>query len=328
MLYGVCVVILSCSDNSDGLLSQDNELNKSPFADFGNLDAEDFLGFGIDPNNAGYLKRYPLNNPAQLAQKYRDSGMEFYVITSPASIRDTYDVPFISYSFGTFRNPITTSHTAFGYYRYYREYKQPADRQSFLNNIDWLVENCDENYYLRYDFDWEHVPGITMQDGWISGMAQGEALSAMCMAYELTRDSDYMNKATGFFQTLYQNTDTTWSFMIDKKGYYWLEEYPNVDLCHVLNGFLFGIWGFWNYYVITGDEFALTLFEAGIRTVLDNLDVWNIKGVNYSRYCKHTQAHKYHYIHQTQFQAYADILNIPEFEDAIKLITKIDLPVE
>jgi hypothetical protein len=154
-------------------------------------------------------------------------------------------------------------------------------------------------------------------------MAQGEALAAMCMAYHLTGGRKYLKTAEGFFQTLYSNTNATWCFIIDKDGYYWLEEYPNEDFCHVLNGFLFALWGLWDYYVITGNNFSLTLFKAGIRTVIDHLEFWNIENENMSRYCSHSIVEDYHEIHQNLFRAYADLLNIPAFNDAVELFTQV-----
>ena len=318
----ITMTFFSCGRDSKNPLSSNSDSDTNPFASSDSLTVEDYLGFQIDRNNSNYLKKYDLKNAESLAQLYRESGMEFFVVTSPYTTRDENNIPIVKYWFGDYRNPVTTCHTAFGYYRYYKETLLETYKKSFLNNIEWLYENCDENYYLRYQFDWEHVNGVDLPSGWISAMAQGEALAAMCMAYDLTGGLKYLKTAEGLFQTLYSNTETLWSFMIDENGYYWLEEYPNKDFCHVLNGFLFGLWGIWDYYVITGDEFALTLFKAGIRTILDNLSLWNLVGEDMSKYCSHSIVENYHEIHQTQFKAYAELLNIPEFNDAAELFTQ------
>ncbi|MFC1552639.1 D-glucuronyl C5-epimerase family protein, partial [Candidatus Latescibacterota bacterium] len=317
---------LSCDNDSKNPVSPDRNTQENPFSSSDSLVVDDFLGYQIERSETGYLNTYDLQNAESLAESYRKSGMEFFVVTSPYKTLDENNVPIVHYWFGEYRNPVTTCHTAFGYYRYYMETLHEGYKQSFLNNIKWLYENCDDNYYLRYQFNWEHVHGIDLLSGWISAMAQGEALAAMCMAYNLTGSQKYLKTAEGLFTTLYKNTDTTWCYMIDGKGYYWLEEYPNGDFCHVLNGFLFGLWGIWDYYVITGDEFALTLFEAGIKSILDNLSFWNIEEKDMSKYCSHIIVEDYHVIHQTQFKAYADLLNIPEFNEAAELFIQTAAP--
>jgi hypothetical protein len=313
--------ILCFSCDKDSPTSHNSIPSTNPFANIENLSVTDLLGFSLAADCTDYLKMYPIPNAVALAEEYRASGMPSFLMNSPYPTRDENNVPLVHYSFGIFRNPVTTCHTAFGYYRYYQETKLESDKQSFLNNIEWLCNSCDKDYYLRYTFPGDHVPGQIIQTGWVSAMAQGEALEAMCIAYNLTGNKKYLDTATGLFRSLYINTDDTWTFMIDQKGYYWLEEYPNEDFCHVLNGFMFGLWGLWDYYVITGDEFALNLFQAGIKTILDNISFWNVEGQNMSMYCRHQIAgDAYHSIHITELQKYADFFGIPEFLDAIETL--------
>ncbi len=126
-----------------------------------------------------------------------------------------------------------------------------------------------------------------------------------------------------FFQTLYRNNGSLWCIMVDENGYYWHEEYPNPDYCHVLNGMLYSLWGLWDYYAITGDTFALTLFLAGIRSIADNYQMDNIEGVNSSKYCMHKADPKepYHTLHIDLLEMYLNWFEIPEFSEAIEVLT-------
>lgn len=167
-----------------------------------------------------------------------------------------------------------------------------------------------------------------MEKGWISAMAQGEALGALSVAFHATGDDKYLECANYIFTTLHTNTDSLWCFGIDNKGYYWLEEYPTEDFCHVLNGMLYALWGIWDYYVVTRDQFALILFKAGIKTICDNYPRWKEKYLDYSYYCWHRpMSAYYHQVHLTQLQTYADFFGIPEFRNAVDCFSKVDTSI-
>ena len=153
-------------------------------------------------------------------------------------------------------------------------------------------------------------------------MAQGHALGAVSVAYFYTGDSTYLNTANGIFKTLYSNNDDYWCVVVDENQYYWLEEYPNVDICHVLNGKITGLFGLWEYYVITRDPFALKLFQAGIRTLADHTGIWNIHDQNGSYYCLHHSSYLgYHLKHLYQLEFFGNFFGVQELVDAVGLFS-------
>ena len=154
-------------------------------------------------------------------------------------------------------------------------------------------------------------------------MAQGMALGAVSIAYHYTGDSIYLNTANGIFNTLYSNNDDYWCVLVDENQYYWLEEYPNVDICHVLNGKIAGLFGLWEYFVITRDPFALKLFQAGIRTLTDHLSFWNIPNQNYSYYCLHHKSYPaYHLTHLYQLEFLGSVFGVQELVDAVGMFSE------
>ncbi len=271
------------------------------------------------------LAIYELADVEQIAEAYRTGGVRwFYERHTPdllAPFLDSTNVPLIEYNFGSHRNPVMTSQAALAFYNGYLDTGSEEYLDVFKTNVDWLLENHDD-YYLRYDFPWRHG-GRLLERGWVSAMGQGEALAAVSSAYHLTGEQKYLDAATGFFETLYRNTDSTWAFTVDEQGYYWLEEYPNPDTCHVLNGKLFGLWGLWAYYVVTDDSFALELFAAGIRTIADHYPIWNIRDKDESRYCLHGLYFPfYHETHLRQFTDYLTYFELPEFDAATELFRR------
>lgn len=278
------------------------------------------LGNVIDLDTTN-LKLYQIQNPDSLADIWLEKGMPFYnqydVIYG---ILDSNLIPIIDYSFGAHRNPVSTAQIAFAFYEDLLRTNDPEYEVGFLNNVNWLVANHDTNYYFHYDFRYNHG-GRILNSGWVSAMAQGLALNAVSMAYSYTGDSIYLKTANGIFKTLYSNTDEYWCVVVDENRYYWLEEYPNQDICHVLNGKIAGLYGIWEYYVITRDPFALKLFQAGLRTIIDHTNIWNIPGQNASYYCEHHSSYlNYHLLHLYQHEFLGNLFGIQELKDAVGLI--------
>ena len=272
---------------------------------------------------SAYFKEFEIHNADSIAEAYLQTPMKYFAKhLINYDILDENMIPIISYDFGDFRNPVSTAHNA---YACYEEFINTGDQQYldwFYTNVDWLIDYKDEDSYLRYEFDWYHYYGL-MEAGWISAMAQGEALAAACMAYHASGDEKYLEAAEDFFTVMYVNKDRLWCFGIDDEDYLWYEEYPNVDFCHVLNGKLFGMWGLWDYYCITGDEFALSLFQGGLASVLDNYPMWNFVGSDGSRYCQHENScSNYHPVHLDELRKYRDFFNIDEFNDIIETFTE------
>lgn len=280
-----------------------------------------FLNLAIDPAKPN-LKTYAGGvDYERLANAYAVNGMPDVFQHKVWDALDSTTVPIIQYPFGKYYNPVTTSQTARAFHERYLQSRNPVDERRFLKNVEWLMKNH-RKYYFRYQFTYRHVSIPILEKGWISAMAQGEALGTLSVAYHATGEEKYLDCARGVFATLHTNTDSLWCFGVDEKNYYWLEEYPSEDFCHVLNGKLYALWGIWDYYVVTRDPFALTLFKAGIRTVADNYSYWQARTGKWSYYCRHRFAEAgYHQIHLSQLQIYADFFGIPEFREALRRLS-------
>ncbi|NIR47691.1 hypothetical protein GWO43_04465 [candidate division KSB1 bacterium] len=273
-----------------------------------------------DPN----LKLYPLKNIQEIAEDYTGSAMPFLIqFRVNYNLLDENQIPIIEYDFGEHRNAVTSCITALAFYDEYQSTGGLDFKQGFLNNVEWLVNSIGADGYYHYEFEWWHAPEAVLKKGWVSGMAQGLILAVLARAYQETSDENYLQPAQNVFSTLYTNTTDYWTIYVDSANYYWIEEYPNADSCHVLNGMLYALWGIWDYYVISGDSLALKLLRAGIRTLADHYAIWNIDGQDTSRYCLHyDDPTNYHSIHLEQFEKYANFFNIPEFFEAVRTFSR------
>jgi hypothetical protein len=269
--------------------------------------------FVIDSTDLRF-HRHEINNAPQLAEIYYQNKLP-YVIPMNISwhLLDSGRVPLAPSEFGPYRNPVTVSHTALAFFQQYYLTGLEYYKEWFLNNIDWLMHNHNENFYYTYPVDVSHS-SQPLASGWVSGMAQGEALKVISRAYYLTGDPVYLEKAQNIFKTLYKNSASNWVIFIDNRDYYWIEEYPNPDFCNVLNGKLSALLGIWDYYAITRSNFALNLFEGGLTSIIDNFPNYVLEGENASRYCRHfTRSFwDYHVIHTVFTKKIGQVYNISD----------------
>ncbi|KPK87695.1 MAG: hypothetical protein AMS27_01815, partial [Bacteroides sp. SM23_62_1] len=280
------------------------------------FDGNDFYDYAIEPDS-NFLRCYYLDSLDSLSTAFLDSGMHYYQ-EYPVhwELLDSNLIPIIHYSFGDYRNPVTTCHTAFAFYDELSKNNDSINYAGFINNANWLLDNCDSNYYLHYEFNFTHG-GEVLPAGWVSGMAQGLALAVLSMACDLTGEQKYLDGADGIFTTMYKNSGNYWCIGVDEKDYYWLEEYPCSRFCHVFNGMVSGLWGLWCYYTITGDHFAGIMLEAGIKSVVDNYPQWNCPNQDLSYYCLHYNKNiNYHNKHILQLRYFGDYFGIAEFHQA------------
>jgi hypothetical protein len=154
--------------------------------------------------------------------------------------------------------------------------------------------------YFPYDFDWPLHGNEEMIAPWYSGMAQGQALSAFVRLYKITREDKYLEISEKIFRsfTYFKGENEPWIVYVDEAGYLWIEEYPMEVQTHVLNGFIFGIYGLYDYYLLTKDPLSKQLLQASITTIHQYISEFRNEG-NISFYClKHkVKSVEYHRIH-------------------------------
>ena len=147
---------------------------------------------------------------------------------------------------------------------------------------------------------------VLIKAPWYSGMAQGQALSVFCRLYNLTRKQEYLDIARKVFKSFLflEGKENPWYVQIDSNSYLWIEECPVPEHATILNGFIFGIYGLYEYYQVTRDETAKTLFQAATTTVEAHIHRYRNKGDLswYSLDNFHKTVPKYHACHVEQLE--------------------------
>ncbi len=111
----------------------------------------------------------------------------------------------------------------------------------------------------------------------ILSRAQGQGISLLLRGYRETGDMAYLEAAQKAFLSFTKSTSEGGVIFTDSDGDLWIEEYIVSPPTHILNGFMWAVWGVYDYFLATGDTFARTLFEASVRTLLNNIARYDLE---------------------------------------------------
>jgi hypothetical protein len=228
---------------------------------------------------------------------------------------DQDGVIIFNYKGKSYYHPVQIAQKMFRYLDSYVVTKDPAyleRSELFARKLIEISVQADNAMYLPYHFDY-NLHGIAedkMVAPWYSGMAQGQVLTVFVRLYNLTGKAEYRLAAERLFNSFknLKGEHQPWTVFIDSEGYYWIEEYPWKEPTQALNGFIFGIYGLYDYYLLTHSDESRQLLTASITTVQDYVSEYRNKG-GISAYClQHRwQSPSYHRIHIEQLNMLARI---------------------
>lgn len=170
--------------------------------------------------------------------------------------------------------------------RYNQEYNQDSCetiKKIILAHANWLIENQSEDGSWKINHD-KKIDTRILQKPWSSALAQGFGMSLLSRAYVINPDSNYLfalKKAINPFRKNIKDKGVT---CLTSFGPFY-EEYPLKNPDHVLNGFIYSLFGLYDTYQTTGDSLALNLFHQGVtslKNALPNYDSgsWSLYSLN------------------------------------------------
>ena len=234
-------------------------------------------------------------------------------------------------------NPLKLGRYAKSFLKSYEKEKDDAFLAKAELQGDKLLEMGKEyngGLYFPYsiDFDLHGFGEDIMKGPWYSAMTQGEILSAFTRLYIATDDEKYLDAAEKTFQSLknVRSENGEWVSLIDEDNYLWLEEYPQDEPTYALNGFMFSIFGVYDYYLLNHDPEVKNYLMGAITTIKHYVDEYRVEG-EISYYCRdhHVQSDRYHMIHINQLQNLTRISGDPFFkEEATKFKDDFELTEE
>lgn len=176
-------------------------------------------------------------------------------------------VPWVKYDGAPEKNAVTV--IQWGLERHAK-----GDNAAAIRAAEWLVDNQCVDGTWRYGFDYYvESADTTLPAGWVSALAQGQALSLLVRAWEITGDSGYLDAgraALGAFSRPVEEGGVLRFW----RGHPFYEEYPTVGPSLVLNGFLFALVGLHEFAEATADAEAERLWVAGEETAATLLPLY------------------------------------------------------
>ena len=189
---------------------------------------------------------------------------------------------------------------------------------------EWLVKNLETNAQglkvWKHKFRWHYKAYLA--PGWFSAHSQGTGIGLLARLYEETKDERYLAAARDAFVSLDTEIKDGGVKYVDPEGGVWLEEYLVEPPTHILNGYLWALWGVWDYFLLTGDLEARRLWNECITTLKKNMPRYDAGF--WSMYDLSRQAMKmiaspfYHDLHIVQLHATALLSGEAAFEEYAK----------
>lgn len=161
-------------------------------------------------------------------------------------------------------NPVTTGEYALSQYALYLLGTQDSSR--FLQSADHLISLMGEDGAFRYPIEWKSN-GNDWKPGWVSGLAQGRALSVFARAWALTADQRYTaaGKSALAFMLIPTSEGGTRGNLADLdpslSNQTTFEEMTCHPTCTILNGYLFALVGLYDWATITNDSSAQKAYD-------------------------------------------------------------------
>lgn len=228
---------------------------------------------------------------------------------------DADGIPRVNYGppLGLRYNAITTSQWGlFNLQRWVTD-QDPAARGQALRCADWLVTTCRpwKNDILAWIYDY----GFDLYGPyppWISGMAQGEAVSLLLRCHQLEPKDDFRRVSHGAIRAFFYDFEQGGVAAKLNDGLIFFQEYPVKPAAHVLNGGIFAFFGAYDYAVYFDDAPMMDLARRFLDTLRRYWAAWDIG--YWTRYdlfsIKRAASPMYQELHVRQFQALAEM-----FED-------------
>lgn len=184
----------------------------------------------------------------------------------------------------------------------------PQYREAFMRTVEWTRRNQEESGA----WDAFSIVGIKAP---YSSMAQGEGASLLVRAYRETGEEEYLQAAKKAvdFMCLPVAAGGCTQYNEEKL---WFKEY--IEKPVVLNGGIFSIWGLYDYYKASHDEFYKHILDKAVQTLAKDIAAFDC---NYwSKYDMGNALASpfYHRLHIAQLKAMYDLFGCAAFMEYVE----------
>ena len=232
------------------------------------------LSFWHTPLQANELTEKDLN-------EVRHYPMNFAAKTAYKNYFDEDGVILLNYygDLGLQYNPNAVAQQALGYYDKYLDNQRQEDKDAFLTQGNYFLKQGrvvkDGILLWEYRFPFEMRNHLSAP--WRSALSQGQAISVLIRAHQTTGDEVYAEMARkGYRAFHFLAREHEGGVLDDQAGFAWLEEYIVDPPNHVLNGFVWALWGVRDYAIYFNDDHAGNLWKECLKTLERNLKNYDL----------------------------------------------------
>jgi heparosan-N-sulfate-glucuronate 5-epimerase len=232
-----------------------------------------YLGSGR--SQLTFWHEVPEINPRSDASSLGEYYMKFREKADYAGHYDAAGIPMLDYRgvLGLQYNPIAIAQWGLANYNRFCETGDDVRWQKTRKAADWLVTNLEQNpfglWVWNHHFDWDYRD--TLKSPWYSGLAQGQGISLLLRARAHSGDEKYQRAAQKAFVALTRPIAEGGVLFEDDEKNLWIEEYLVNPPTHILNGFMWALWGVFDYALASSDPSAKVIFDRSVQTLLRNL---------------------------------------------------------
>lgn len=219
-------------------------------------------------------------NPYATTERLGEYYMDFAAKADYSGQYDSNGIPMLDYhgEIGLQYNPIAIAQWGLGNHDLFLRTGRGERQQNFLNASEWLCLHLEQNdrgvWIWNHRFDWEYRSPLKAP--WYSALAQGQGISLLLRAYCNTGERRYLEAALRAFDAFLIPVEKGGVTFIDSSGDLWFEEYIVKPPTHILNGFIWAMWGVYDYFLLTREESARNLFARATQTLLRNLSRYDL----------------------------------------------------
>jgi hypothetical protein len=217
----------------------------------------------------------PEINPRATANRLGEYYMLFREKADYAGHYDAAGIPMLDYHgvIGLQYNPIAIAQWGLANYNRFCDTGEEARWQKTLKAADWLTANLEQNahglWVWNHHFDWEYRD--TLKAPWYSGLAQGQGVSLLLRAHARSGEDKYLLATERAFVALTRPIAEGGVLFEDENKNLWIEEYLVDPPTHILNGFMWALWGVFDFCLARTDASAREIFDRGVETLNHNL---------------------------------------------------------
>jgi hypothetical protein len=236
-------------------------------------------------------------------------------------IHDDAGIPLLDYrgKIGPQYNPIAIAQWGLANFNRYVSARDATAEKKFLSASDWLRDNLERNSanipVWQHHFDWDYRD--TLRAPWYSGLAQGQGISLLLRAAAASGKNDYLDAARSAFESLSRTSAEGGVLFVDEFQDVWIEEYIVTPPTHILNGFIWAVWGVYDYSLTFPTSQARDLFNRCVETLTKNLarydnGFWSLYEQSGTR-LPMVASRFYHQLHIVQLRVMHQLTNLAVF---------------